>query len=268
MAEPLTRNGEMKMTIELPTHPTSGLQAIGFRRNGDPIWPIMGGSEDHDADADKDADKGSTGDADDSNGDDGDNDSGDDDKGAAGDSGAKDGKTDDKPAGPDWKSRSRQNEAGKKAAEKKLNAVLSALGINGDDNLTPQQLKEKFEAADAETKGLKVENAVIKAASKAGVDADELTDSKKFMAEVAELDPTDKDFAADVKKLIDAEVKRKPSLKLGGSSNGSKGGSSGKEVTGNNGKGQLTRADLEKLSPKEIVEAQKAGRLDTLMGKK
>lgn len=30
----------------LPTHPRTGLTAVGFRRNGDPIWPIRGGSED------------------------------------------------------------------------------------------------------------------------------------------------------------------------------------------------------------------------------
>lgn len=30
----------------LPVHPFTGLTAIGFRRNGAPIWPIKGGSED------------------------------------------------------------------------------------------------------------------------------------------------------------------------------------------------------------------------------
>jgi hypothetical protein len=30
----------------LPTHPRTGLTAVGFRRNGAPIWPILGGSED------------------------------------------------------------------------------------------------------------------------------------------------------------------------------------------------------------------------------
>lgn len=34
---------------ELPVHPFTGLTAIGFRRNGDPIWPVRGGSEDGDA---------------------------------------------------------------------------------------------------------------------------------------------------------------------------------------------------------------------------
>lgn len=30
----------------LPCHPRTGLAAIGYRRNGTPIWPILGGSED------------------------------------------------------------------------------------------------------------------------------------------------------------------------------------------------------------------------------
>lgn len=29
----------------LPTHPRSGLVALGYRRNGQPIWPILGASE-------------------------------------------------------------------------------------------------------------------------------------------------------------------------------------------------------------------------------
>lgn len=31
------------MTITLPVHPTTGLTAIGLRRDGRPIWPVLGG---------------------------------------------------------------------------------------------------------------------------------------------------------------------------------------------------------------------------------
>lgn len=253
------------MSIHLPYHPTIGFQAIGLRRNGDPIWPMIGGAEDDDnGDDDKGSGKGSEDDADASKGDDGD-----DDKGAAEKKDEKD--ADKPPAGPDWKARSRQNEAGKKAAEKKLASVLAALGVDDKGDLTPAQLKQKFEDADAETKGLKVENAVIKAASKAGVDADELTDSKRFMSKVADLDPSEASFAKDVKALIDAELKARPSLKIGGvddKGGKGKGGTGGKESTGNNGKSQLSRADLAKMTPAEIVKAQSEGRLDDVMGKK
>jgi hypothetical protein len=32
---------------EWPIHPETGMQAIGRKKNGDPIWPSIGGSEDH-----------------------------------------------------------------------------------------------------------------------------------------------------------------------------------------------------------------------------
>lgn len=34
------------MTAPLPTHPFTGLKAIGFRRDGAPIWPVLGGAPD------------------------------------------------------------------------------------------------------------------------------------------------------------------------------------------------------------------------------
>lgn len=36
----------MTLDVELPFHPRTGLQAVGVLRNGDPIWPVLGGSED------------------------------------------------------------------------------------------------------------------------------------------------------------------------------------------------------------------------------
>jgi hypothetical protein len=43
--------GEIRMTIDLPVHPSTGLLALGLRRNGAPIWPVLGGSEDAAEDA-------------------------------------------------------------------------------------------------------------------------------------------------------------------------------------------------------------------------
>lgn len=34
------------MSIDLPFHPRTGLLAVGLRRNGDPIWPVLGGAPD------------------------------------------------------------------------------------------------------------------------------------------------------------------------------------------------------------------------------
>jgi HK97 family phage major capsid protein len=38
----------MIMSNEFPVHPLTGLRAIGFRRNGAPIWPVMGGAPEDD----------------------------------------------------------------------------------------------------------------------------------------------------------------------------------------------------------------------------
>jgi hypothetical protein len=37
--------------IDLPFHPRTGLQAVGLLRNGTPIWPVLGGSGEDDAEA-------------------------------------------------------------------------------------------------------------------------------------------------------------------------------------------------------------------------
>ncbi|MER7361931.1 hypothetical protein [Nonomuraea wenchangensis] len=78
--------------LDLPVHPRTGLQAIGLRRNGKPIWPVLGGSGDggDDAAADDDA---SSDDTDADVKDDADADSVD-------DAGQDDKPDDDKPLGP------------------------------------------------------------------------------------------------------------------------------------------------------------------------
>lgn len=44
------------MTISLPVHPFTGLTALGLRRDGQPIWPVAGGSEPPEPQADPVAD--------------------------------------------------------------------------------------------------------------------------------------------------------------------------------------------------------------------
>lgn len=38
--------GECKL-FDLPIHPRTGVQALGFTKHGSPIWPVMGGSQPH-----------------------------------------------------------------------------------------------------------------------------------------------------------------------------------------------------------------------------
>lgn len=57
------------MPTSLPTHPLTGLTALGLRRDGRPIWPVLGGAEPappkNDPPADPPADPPKTGDGDD-----------------------------------------------------------------------------------------------------------------------------------------------------------------------------------------------------------
>lgn len=164
----------------------------------------------------------------------------------------------------DWKSKSRTWEGRAKATNKQLEAVKKALGLSKDDNLDPKELAEKLGTSESKSATLLRENAVLKAAP-AGVDVEQLLDSKTFERLLDELDPEDDKFRAKVKALVEKEIERRPSLKSGGAKKGTT--RSGTAVKGEgDAKSQLTRADLAKMSPEEIVKAQNEGRLKDLMG--
>jgi hypothetical protein len=61
-------NSFLATKLELPIHPYTGLRAIGIGKRG-PIWPVMGGAEDGDADQDAD-DSDESDDSEDDSGDD------------------------------------------------------------------------------------------------------------------------------------------------------------------------------------------------------
>ncbi|MFI6168834.1 hypothetical protein ACIBCN_18785 [Nocardia sp. NPDC051052] len=73
-----------------------------------------------------------------------------------------------------------------------------------------QQLSEKH-ANDA--RQAKVELALYRAADAAGADASALLDSRSFLSDVAELDPTAKDFAAQVIAAIEKAIEANPRMK-------------------------------------------------------
>lgn len=161
--------------------------------------------------------------------------------------------------GPDWKARSRQNENALKATNKQLKQIKQLLGLGEDDKVSPEKLQEMLDERDSKLAATTRDNAILRITAKLGVDADDLTDSKRFMAKVDDLDPEDAKYTDQLKALVTKEVKER---KLGKSP-----GSSGtKEQKGETSKGQLTRDDLKTMSPDAIVKAQKEGRLKDLMG--
>lgn len=229
-------------------HPLTGapIVPVGYRRNGAPIWPIMGGSGEGAG-----GDGGDGGDA----GADGGDQGGD----AGADAGADDGgKADEPPADetPEAKATRLEAEVTKlrrenassrtgakqQAADEARKAVVEdiakALGLKDGakaptvEELTAQLTEQtsKTEQTAAVARDTQAELIVWQNAATLGVDAAALTDSRAFAAAIKDLDPTNKKFAEDVKKAAQEAVEKNPKLKAvqaAGSSSADHGGTGG-----------------------------------------
>jgi hypothetical protein len=96
----------------------------------------------------------------------------------------------------------------KDAARKEL---LAQLGIEAEK---PEDAAAALAAERAERKAERVQNAVERAAGKAGADDDLIAAYLAAKGRLKDLDPTASDFGDKVKALIDAALVEKPSLKL------------------------------------------------------
>ena len=94
-------------------------------------------------------------------------------------------------------------------------AIAKALGLKEDDDpvAAAKTAAEERDAARTEAKATKIENAVLRAASKNGANPERLTDSRAFMRTLEAIDPTADDFAAQVDAAIKTAVETDPSLK-------------------------------------------------------
>lgn len=185
-------------------HPRTGLplRAVGFRKNGAAIWPIIGGDgTEDDANDDKSGDDDKTSD---------------DDKTDKNDKSSGDtwettfaGKT---PAeiktalenSRKWETRSKDN----KGKADQYDALVAA--ITGkkpeDETPDPEVIKGQLTAAQQETRETKVEIRVLRDADKHGALGSRLVDSREFMSKVKALDPSADDFASKVDDAIKKAV--------------------------------------------------------------
>lgn len=194
-------------------HPHTGkpLQAIGYRRDGRPIWPVMGASPDDPGD------------------------------GAAGDPPAGDPPTDPPPAADKPPAKpaddtddpvklkaqiaALRKENGKDRTDAKTKAaetakaelaqqIGKALGLVKDDEpADPTKLAAQVAESAETARQAQVELAVFKAASPAGADPMKLVDSRSFMAKVAKLDPTADGFGKKVADAVAEHLKDNPASK-------------------------------------------------------
>lgn len=231
----------------LPTHPRTGLTALGWRRNGDPIWPVMGAAPDDDDDTD-DQQGDDSGDGDQQGDDDGDDEGAD----QLGDAGKK--------ALDRMKQRLRDETKRRKAAEAKASADKKPDGDKPDLDEVRKQAREE-----AAAEALK-DRVLDKIEAKARKFADS-EDAAAILLRGRDVDDFIDNGAVDVDAIteaLDELAEKKPHLLARQSAAGG-GFDSGRGRKAE--KGQLTRADLKNMTPAQIEKARKSGQLDRLMGK-
>lgn len=234
--------------FNLPTHPRTGVPALGWRRNGDPIWPVVGAAPDDDDTDDDQQDEG--GDDRGQQGDDGGDDEGADQLGDAG-----------KRALDRMKQQLREERKRRKAAEEKA----SAAGKKPTDGDTPdvdEIRKQAREEAAAESLRERVMDK-IEAKARRFADPEDAAVLLLRGREIEEFVDGGKVDADAIAEALDELADKKPHLLARQSNGGSFDTGRGKR----HDKPQLTRDDLKKMTPGQIQAARKDGRLDRLMGK-
>jgi len=235
---------------DLPIHPRTGLQAIGFLRNGQPIWPVIGAAPDDDDSGKKDPPK----DSDDSADSDEDDTDEPDPQGAdqLGDAGKK--------ALDRMKEQLREEKRRRKEAERKL---AEAAKPKPDDRPDPEEIRRQArEEARAEALRERVVDRIEAKAARRFVDPE---DAVAILLRGRDLDEFIEDGKIDTEAItnaLDELAKAKPHLLAGQTSTGKFDTARGKRSEPD----QLTRDDLEGMSPQEIVKAKAEGRLNKLLG--
>jgi hypothetical protein len=150
------------------------------------------------------------------------------------------------------------------AAEEARTELLQKLGLtkDGADKPDPDALAKDLASARETAKETSIKLAVYRAAAANKANPDALLDSASFLAKVRTLDPTGADFATQVNDAITAAVTSNPILKATQAV-----GASGVDLGGGTGEqGQITEAQLARMTPDQIVDAQSKGLLRSLLG--
>ncbi|MGS2641687.1 hypothetical protein [Streptosporangium sp. G12] len=101
--------------------------------------------------------------------------------------------------------------AAEQARQDLAQQIGKAIGLVKDDTPTdPAQLAQQIGDLSGQNKALTTELAVYKAAAKVGADADKLTDSRAFVAQLNKLDPTADGFDAKLRDAIKKAVEDNP----------------------------------------------------------
>lgn len=237
---------ELMMETVLPVHPFTGLTAVGVVA-GRPVWPICGGSDDHDESGEQEPET---------------DDESDDEAG-----------DEDKPLGPAGeralaaeKTRRKAESLKRRELESKVAELEAKLNKPSDDaapdidSIKADALREASAAAAS-----RIVKSEVKAAA-AGQLADP-ADAYRFL-DLSEFE-VDEDGNVDEGEIADAIadlIKRKPYLAAQGGAKKQHGSADGGARKGQQRPIQLTREQLKTMTPDQIEDARQKGRLNDVLG--
>lgn len=142
--------------------------------------------------------------------------------------------------------------------------IGKALGLVEDEPADPAQLTEQLTQQKLAARSAQVELAVFKAAGAAGGDPAALLDSSSFLAKAYELDPSD---PAAMTAAIQEAVSSNPRLGAAAASRTpAPNPAQGSSGSGTGAPQILDQAELDRMSPAEIIKARDDGRLNRLLG--
>lgn len=192
----------------MPVHHFTGLTAIGFRRNGDPIWPVKGGSSDHDG-----AEGGDSGGADGGQ-DEGDDGGQDDDKplGAAGEKALQAEKEKRRKAAADlrpWSALAR--DLGVRTPEEIRALIAGKNGDGGDGQVDVDKVRREADAEATRRANTRILRAEVKALA-AGKFADPADAPMYLNLDEFDVDDDGEVDGDAIKAALDDVLKKKPHL--------------------------------------------------------
>ncbi|MGW4850153.1 hypothetical protein ACWEPZ_02830 [Streptomyces sp. NPDC004288] len=227
----------------LATH--SALDVLGYRRNGLPIYAIAGGSGEGEGGSESggsgSGDTDQSGQSDTEGSDQGGQKSG---KGSGGSGSGTDGGTDWEAKyreavghSRDWEKRAKDNKgAAEELAKLKAESMTEqekavAAAEKAGRTAAEQAAQAEIQKRDAQLRELTVRDAIRDRAEQHGAKASALLDSVSFRQKIADLDPADKTFGANLDDAIKAAVKDNPAFAAQSA------GRSGADLSGGTGEG-------------------------------
>lgn len=157
-------------------------------------------------------------------------------------------------------------QAAEEARNELAQQIGKAIGLVPDE-VDPAKLTEQLTTSQADAKQARVELAVFRNAASAGGDPVALLDSSSFLKSLESVDPTD---AAAVAEAITKAVEANPRLGAAPADprTPAPNPAQGASASGPGRPAQLTQAELRNMTPEEIGQARKEGRLNDLLGVK